>query len=64
VETQTWRHFPLSSVETNYERFIRAIREGKTLEPSFAHATNLQRILDKALEADTAPPGETVVINT
>ncbi len=64
VETQTWRHFPLSSVETNYERFIRAIREGKTLEPSFAHATNLQRILDKALEADTAPPGETVVVNT
>lgn len=64
IETQTWRPYPLSPVETNYERFIRAIRQGQTLEPSFAHAANLQRILDKALEADIAPPGETVVVNT
>lgn len=64
IQTQTWRHFPLTPVETNYERFIRAIRQGETLEPSFAHAANLQRILDKALEADIALPGETVVVNT
>lgn len=64
VETQTWRHYPLVPVQTNYERFIRAIRQGETLEPSFAHAANLQRILDKALEADIAAPGETVVVNT
>lgn len=63
IETHTWRPFPLQPVETNYERFIRAIRQGETLEPSFAHATNLQRILDKALEADTGLPGETVVVN-
>jgi predicted dehydrogenase len=64
VETHTWKHFPLTPVETNYERFIRAIRQGETLEPSFAHAANLQRILDKALEAEIVPPGETVVVNT
>jgi predicted dehydrogenase len=65
VETQTWRHYPLTPVETNYERFIRAIRQGKTLDPSFAHAANLQRILDRALEAgEIAAPGETAVVHT
>jgi predicted dehydrogenase len=64
IETQTWRPYPLPVVESNYERFIRAIRQGETLEPSFAHAANLQRILDSAMEADTAPPGRTVVVNT
>jgi predicted dehydrogenase len=63
VETQTWRVYPLTPVETNYERFIRAVRTGETLEPSFAHAANLQRILDKAMEAEIAPPGQTVVVN-
>lgn len=63
IETQTWRPYPLGPVETNYERFIRAIRQGDTLEPSFAHATNLQRILDTAMEADVKPPGKTVVVD-
>ena len=63
IETQTWRVYPLTPVESNYERFIRAIRQGETLEPSFAHATNLQRILDKAIEAEIAPAGQTVVVD-
>jgi predicted dehydrogenase len=63
IETHSWRHHPLTPVETNYERFIRAIRQGETLEPSFAHAANLQRILDKAMEADIAPPGKTVRVD-
>jgi predicted dehydrogenase len=63
VETQSWRVYPLTPVESNYERFIRALRQGETLEPSFAHAATLQRILDKALEADVAPPGTTVVVD-
>lgn len=63
IETQTWRVFPLSPVESNYERFIRAVRQGETLEPSFAHAANLQRILDRAMAAETAPPGQTVVVD-
>jgi predicted dehydrogenase len=63
VETQTWRVYPLTAVESNYERFIRALRQGETLEPSFAHAAHLQRILDKALEAEVAPAGQTVVVD-
>lgn len=63
VETQTWRVYPLTAVESNYERFIRALRQGETLEPSFAHAANLQRILDKAIEAEVAPAGQTVVVD-
>lgn len=62
VETQTWRVYPLKSTETNYERFVRALRHGEQLEPSFAHAANLQRILDKAIEAEVAPAGKTVVV--
>lgn len=64
IETQTWRYYPLTPVESNYERFIRALRLGETLEPSFAHAAKLQRILDKGLEADTGRPGETSVAET
>jgi predicted dehydrogenase len=64
IETHTWRCYPLTPVETNYERFIRALRQGETLEPSFAHAAKLQRILDKGMEADTGRPGETVVMET
>jgi len=63
IDTQTWRVYPLSPVESNYERFIRAIRQGENLEPSFAHAANLQRILDRAMEAEIAPPGTAVVLD-
>ena len=63
IETHNWRHYPLTPVETNYERFIRAIRQGETLEPSFAHAANLQRILDAAMEAEAPRPGDTVRVD-
>jgi predicted dehydrogenase len=63
LDTHTWRDVPLEPVESNYERFIRAIRQGETLEPSFAHAANLQRILDLAMGADLAGPGETAVVS-
>lgn len=63
IESQNWRVYPLTPVETNYERFVRAVRQGETLEPSFAHAANLQRILDTAMEAETVPPGTTVVVD-
>jgi predicted dehydrogenase len=63
IESQSWRVYPLTPVETNYERFVRALRQAETLEPSFAHAANLQRILDTAMEAETVPPGTTVVVD-
>ncbi len=53
--TQTWTDVPVDPVPTNYERFIHAVRQGRTLEPSFRHAANLQRLLDKALECGTSP---------
>jgi hypothetical protein len=43
VEAQTWFVYPLTQVESNYERFFRAIREGASLEPSFAHAADSRR---------------------
>jgi predicted dehydrogenase len=55
--TQTWTEIPLEPIETNYQRFIRAIREGQTIEPSFAHAARLQRLLDQALGSAPPPTG-------
>jgi hypothetical protein len=51
----------LDAVVTNHERFIHAARQGETLEPSF---TNLQPILDTAMEAEVKPPGKTMVVDT
>jgi predicted dehydrogenase len=61
--TQDWTEIPLDPVETNYERFIRAVREKHTLEPSFHHAANLQRLLDQGLAAERSVPGETSLAN-
>ncbi len=61
AETRTWTDVPLEPVESNYQRFARAVRAGRTLEPSFAHAANLQRILDAALAAEQSKPGESFV---
>ena len=43
-------------VETNYQRFVKAVRAGKTLEPSFRHAANIQRLLDLGLATEGATP--------
>ena len=40
---------PVDPVETNYQKFITAIRSGYGQEPSFRHAANLQKILDLAM---------------
>ncbi|MCY1237739.1 hypothetical protein D9M72_504480 [compost metagenome] len=49
VETATWRDVDAGTVLTNYERFVAAVREGKTEEPGFRHAANLQKVLDLAM---------------
>ncbi|MEX0627744.1 MAG: Gfo/Idh/MocA family oxidoreductase [Cucumibacter sp.] len=46
VHTQTWREVKAKRVESNHQRFIAAVREGKGREPSFRHAAALQRVLD------------------
>lgn len=55
--TQTWHDVEAPPVETNYQGFIRAVREGRTLEPTFAHAANLQRLLDAGLATETGKIG-------
>jgi len=49
VETGTWTDIDAGTVPTNYERFVEAVRAGKTAEPGFRHAANLQKVLDLAL---------------
>lgn len=46
VETQTWRDVQVEAVPTNYHRFAEAVRTGKTGDPDFRHAANLQKVLD------------------
>jgi predicted dehydrogenase len=49
AETGTWEEVSVPPVKTNYQRFVEAVRAGRTEEPSFRHAANLQKVLDLAL---------------
>ena len=46
LKSGTWRDIPARPVPQNYQRFLEAVRQGETQEPSFATATRLQQILD------------------
>ena len=50
--TPTWRELPTPAVETNYQRFIAAVRAGKQVLPDFARGAALQKVLDLAVESD------------
>lgn len=52
IHTQTWFPVQLEPVETNYRRFVDAVRAGETHEPSFAHATKLQKLLDQGMASE------------
>ena len=52
VEKGLWRDVACKPVETNYQRFARAVKTGHTLEPSFRHAAAMQKILDQAARSD------------
>ncbi|GHA17736.1 oxidoreductase [Devosia pacifica] len=52
AETGKWTETEVPSVPTNYERFFEAVQMGRTLEPSFRHATSLQRVLDLSMLTD------------
>lgn len=54
VETARWREIDAGQVPTNYERFVAAVREQRPVEPGFRHAADLQKVLDLAIEAETA----------
>lgn len=48
VNTATWRDIAFEPVETNYQRFVTAVRSGRVLEPSFRRAADIQKVLDAA----------------
>ena len=48
----TWRDLPTPAVETNYQRFIAAVRAGEQVLPDFARGAALQKVLDLAVESD------------
>lgn len=52
LDTANWRDIPYDPVETNYQRFVAAVRAGKTQEPSFRRAANIQKVLDMAQVSD------------
>jgi predicted dehydrogenase len=52
AETATWQEMNVEPVATNYQRFAEAVKTGTTLEPSFRHAANLQKVLDLATVTD------------
>ena len=49
VEKGIWQEVDAGTVLTNYQRFIDAIAAGKTEEPGFRHAAELQKVLDLAM---------------
>jgi len=52
AEPPLWQDMPVDPVQTNYQRFAAAVKAGQTLDPTFRHATNLQRIIDNAIVSD------------
>jgi predicted dehydrogenase len=52
IDTQTWHEIDAPDVETNYQRFARAVANKTNDEPSFRHATGLQKALDIAIVSD------------
>ncbi|QND52810.1 Gfo/Idh/MocA family oxidoreductase [Phyllobacterium sp. 628] len=48
VENAIWKEVEVEPVATNYQRFVEAVKQGKTLEPSFRHAARLQKAIDLA----------------
>lgn len=56
IETAQWREIDAGMVETNYQRFARAVADNTQLEPDFKHAAKLQHVLDHALHIDAPLP--------
>ena len=52
AEPPLWRDIEVEPVLTNYQRFVMAVREGKSLDPTFRHAAALQKVLDLAMDSD------------
>jgi hypothetical protein len=47
--------------EPSFQRFVQAVRAGKTLEPSFRRAANIQKVLDMAMASHASQADEAIV---
>ena len=54
VEKGVWSAMPAPPVATNYQRFAEAVRTGRSGDPSFRHAAELQKIIDLAAVTEAA----------
>lgn len=61
INVANWRDVTFDPVETNYQRFVGAVRVGKTQEPSFRRAAKIQKVLDMAQASDREHRDEAVV---
>ena len=61
VHSATWRDVPFDPVDTNYQRFVAAVRGGKTLEPSFRRAAGIQKVLDMAMASNASHTDQAIV---
>ncbi len=52
LQTANWRDMPVPPVQTNYTRFVDAIRKGEQALPDFARGALLQKALDAAVTSD------------
>lgn len=53
LDTATWHEVPAPAVETNYQKFAKAVAAETNDQPNFRHAANLQRVLDTAMVSDS-----------
>ena len=49
LHTNTWREVKCKATPSNYVRFIRAVRTGRSDQPDFATGADVQRVLDACL---------------
>jgi predicted dehydrogenase len=52
IESPIWQEIAVDPVPTNYQRFVEAVRAGRSLDPTFRHAAYLQKILDLAMRTN------------
>ena len=51
--TATWHDVEVPPVETNYQRFITAVRANVQVQPDFARGAALQKVLDLAMQSNS-----------
>jgi len=61
LQTGTWVDVPTPEIQTNYQRFIQAIRNRSMVQPDFARGAALQRVLDLAVVSDSQESQDQVV---